>query len=354
MRIKNILAYKKLLAVFGIIMVIGILILGVSLLNVLESQKNSGEIQESYSLEEGEFLEKEVSGEKLTVSAPVLDLSVGLGADGVFLDYADGETVIFHGYFGLFVYSVKEEKMIHAIDLEPSGCNYTQGENACEVLVSEDGKRVYLHSMSSEMMYVYDLTDGNMYEENFSLEEIEVFSEFTDRSVLEEDATVFRSERVVVVVENGKSEYGYLLSGSGVVGDLCYVVGDKVFPLFEPEDRTRNTWNSSVYGFEVKQETVTKYGGSFVIYNNSEEEIVYGALYKLKRKEGDKWTEVSPIAEISYKDMAYIVKPSSKCEIQVQWQEAYGELPEGIYLLEKEIGAEDGECITLGGQFIVE
>ena len=115
----------------------------------------------------------------------------------------------------------------------------------------------------------------------------------------------------------------------------------------------QNPWDSSVYGFGVKQETVTESGGSFVIYNNSNKEIIYGQLYKLKRKEGDKWKEVSPIAEISYEDIAYIVEPSSEHEIQVQWSEAYGELPEGIYLLEKEIGVEDGEWVTLGVQFTI-
>lgn len=170
---------------------------------------------------------------RISVTEPVLDLSLGLGADGVILDYAENELVIFHGYFGLFIYSVENGGFIGAVDLEPLGCNYTQGENACEVFVSRDGGKVYLHAMNTNIMYVYDVIEKALYQEAYSMEELELFDSFEDNSVLEQDATVWRSERVVAFGEGKQRYYGYLYSGSGILEDLCYIEGDMIVKLFQ-------------------------------------------------------------------------------------------------------------------------
>lgn len=107
--------------------------------------------------------------------------------------------VIFHGYFGLFVYSVKEEQMLQTIDLEPIVCNYTQGENACEVLVSKDGKKIYLHTMNSETMYVYDINAYGQAELNMNWEKI--YGELPDGAyMLEKQIVLAQGERITLGV----------------------------------------------------------------------------------------------------------------------------------------------------------
>ena len=51
-----------------------------------------------------------------------------IGADGPQLDYADENMFIFHDYFGLFVYDINQGELVSAVDLEPIGCQYTQGD----------------------------------------------------------------------------------------------------------------------------------------------------------------------------------------------------------------------------------
>jgi len=94
-----------------------------------------------------------------------------LGADNPVLDYA-GQTidddgiirtrVIFHGYFGLFVYDTREQVIIFSLDLASIGCDATQGDAFCEVAVSDTGDAVTLRPINSETMYVLQLMEDNI------------------------------------------------------------------------------------------------------------------------------------------------------------------------------------------------
>ena len=78
------------------------------------------------------------------VTSPVLkaDDSVGVG---VLLDYADDEKIIFHGYFGLFIYDLVKEEIIFNVDLKQAiGINNIQGSPSVDVLVSKDGKKLMI------------------------------------------------------------------------------------------------------------------------------------------------------------------------------------------------------------------
>jgi len=91
------------------------------------------------------------------------DMSVGIG---VFPDYIDDETLIFHGYFGLFVYDLKEEKIAFAVDIGKAvGMTQIQGSEGAAVRVSEDGSTIQLYSYSEkgdhEKAYIIDTRTGN-------------------------------------------------------------------------------------------------------------------------------------------------------------------------------------------------
>jgi hypothetical protein len=73
---------------------------------------------------------------KLEPPALTPDMSIGVG---VFPDYTDGKILIFHGYFGLFVYDLKAEKMIFAVDLKKAvDTTIIQGSEGAAVQVSAD------------------------------------------------------------------------------------------------------------------------------------------------------------------------------------------------------------------------
>ena len=88
-----------------------------------------------------------------------------IGADPPDLDYASTRKIIFHGYFGLFVYDLQNKKVTRSVDLKAIGCDATQGDNYVEVFVSKDGGTVYLHHVSAkdrDKMFVYSVDDNRM------------------------------------------------------------------------------------------------------------------------------------------------------------------------------------------------
>ncbi|GEM_PF-1957584 len=109
--------------------------------------------------------------EQVILVPPLLTPDMSTGVD-VIPDYVDDEVLVFHGYFGLFIYDLKEEKIIFAADLEKAvGTTNIQGDNGAAVRVSADGKTVQLYSYSingeSDMAYFIDTHTGEYtYEEN--------------------------------------------------------------------------------------------------------------------------------------------------------------------------------------------
>lgn len=107
---------------------------------------------------------KEEESANQNLEKPRLTADMSIGVD-VILDYADENIVVFHGYFGLFVYDLNAEKITFAADLEKTvGTNGIQGSEGAAVRVSEDGNTIQLYSYTeqgdSEMAYIIDAKTG--------------------------------------------------------------------------------------------------------------------------------------------------------------------------------------------------
>lgn len=113
---------------------------------------------------------------KPKVQAPVVDLAASTGADGVRLYYVDEDIIIFGGYFGLFVYSKQEREILRGLDLDAIGCGATQGDNACDITVSEDGATAYLHPMSSDEMYIYSISENTLQRAPYDFRHLQLYS----------------------------------------------------------------------------------------------------------------------------------------------------------------------------------
>lgn len=120
-------------------------------------------------------------GDQIEVTVPAVTAHTSFGVDFPMLDFANDSQVIFHGSFGLFVYDLRRQSVVRAVDLEPIGCQYTQGDSFCEVFVSSDGKKVTLHPMNQDVMFVYKVAENTMavqkYEKPDDLFEGSVFRE---------------------------------------------------------------------------------------------------------------------------------------------------------------------------------
>lgn len=106
-----------------------------------------------------EAVQAAISGDTLCgVDGPWLDYAGGMGTD-------KGSRIIFHDYFGLIVYDFDNRTVVRSLALEPIGCDKTQGDDACQVAVSEDGATVWLHPMSKRYMYRYEVEENLLYRE---------------------------------------------------------------------------------------------------------------------------------------------------------------------------------------------
>ncbi|MGE4485730.1 MAG: M56 family metallopeptidase [Oscillospiraceae bacterium] len=156
-----------------------------------------------------------------------------IGADMASLDYASDDIVIFHGYFGLFVYDLNSQQLIRSLDLRPINCHMTQGSDACEAFVSANGNTVQLHPISSENMYVYTVADNTLRETAYQKME-EQFSGFVSAdNVIASEIIGAHSYRAV---KFDTDEYGYLHTSDWTLGSLSYVRGDMVYKLFDMDE----------------------------------------------------------------------------------------------------------------------
>jgi beta-lactamase regulating signal transducer with metallopeptidase domain len=116
--------------------------------------------------EDGVYTFSLSAGEQRAILEPPLltqDMSVGIG---LIPDYADDELLIFHGYFGLFVYDLKTNKITLAVDLKKAvGTTIIQGSEGAAVRVSTDGITIQLYYYPEQgepkMAYAIDTRTGS-------------------------------------------------------------------------------------------------------------------------------------------------------------------------------------------------
>lgn len=109
---------------------------------------------------------------QLPVSAAEIYADTEFGADGPALDYAgrmdiDGarsSVIIFHDYFGLVIFDLSNREILRSLDLAAIGCNFTQGDNACQVAVSSDGTKVWLHPRARQYMFRYEVEEDRLWQ----------------------------------------------------------------------------------------------------------------------------------------------------------------------------------------------
>lgn len=220
-RIKNVLNYKKPGVWIIAAAVAACIIASVCLLSNPKSNNDTVNNQRYYEGIPGQT--------PLESRAAQWSLDKALGADMVSLDYASDDMVIFHGYFGMFVYDVNSRQLIRSLDLTPINCHFTQGDNYCEVSVSTDGSTVQLHPISSENMYVYNISDNTLMKTAYGKTDA-YFSSFvpTDKVIVSETAGTHSYQ----AVKFDTGEYGYLHTSDWTLGSLTYVRGNMVYELF--------------------------------------------------------------------------------------------------------------------------
>lgn len=172
---------------------------------------------------------RDSSGEQIPVSSAVVTSEMVCDIEGHVLDYADGETLIFHHDSGLFVYDIGRKKLDSSVNLKELGCLDAEEQVNCEIFVAADGKWVCLHPLDTKELYLYDVTGRRMTREaydgdRYQAQNMDFFVSLRQTTdCVEPDYTDWRS-RECVKLRDDPCSYLYLESGSGMLSDIYYVV----------------------------------------------------------------------------------------------------------------------------------
>ena len=88
---------------------------------------------------------------------------------------------------------------------------------------------------------------------------------------------------------------------------------------------------------EVKEETRTSKGATFILKNTTDEEYVYGPVYIIERFESQTWKEIDTLTgdPLTWNSIIYSLKANEEKELNIDWSLSYGELKSGTYRLVK-------------------
>lgn len=88
---------------------------------------------------------------------------------------------------------------------------------------------------------------------------------------------------------------------------------------------------------EVKEDTRTSKGATFILKNTTEEEYAYGQPYTIEKFANGNWKELNTLTgdPLSWEDILYNIKPNEEREINIDWSFGYGELKSGTYRIVK-------------------
>ena len=88
---------------------------------------------------------------------------------------------------------------------------------------------------------------------------------------------------------------------------------------------------------QVKEDTRTSKGATFLIKNTTDEEYAYGPTYTIEKYENHTWKEIDTLTgePLTWNSIVYSLKSHEEKEFIIDWSLGYGELKSGTYRLVK-------------------
>ena len=88
---------------------------------------------------------------------------------------------------------------------------------------------------------------------------------------------------------------------------------------------------------EVKENTRTSKGATFILKNTTDDEYSYGPPYTIEKFENRNWKELDTLTgePLTWNSVIYTIKTGEEKELYIDWSLGYGELKSGTYRLVK-------------------
>ena len=170
---------------------------------------------------------------------------------------------------------------------------------------------------------MYVTTDGG---KTFNQSEI-TYDNFNIEILTIEDVPFYENDKLKLhcSIYQAKSDQ----SGYETV-DLYFITDDDGLTWYLDDETQELSLN-------IKNNTLTNKGATFILKNNSDEEYSYGDPYIIEKFENGIWNGIKTLTgdPLSWNDMLYTLKPNEEKEIKINWSFGYGELKSGTYRLVK-------------------
>ena len=120
------------------------------------------------------------------------------------------------------------------------------------------------------------------------------------------------------------------------------ILGIRVGGNIKADEIIKHTGNSEQKNvgsilLEVKEDTRTSKGATFIIKNTTDEEYAYGPTYTIEKFENQAWTEIDTLTgePLTWNSIVYSLKANEEKKFIIDWSLGYGELKSGTYRLVK-------------------
>lgn len=89
---------------------------------------------------------------------------------------------------------------------------------------------------------------------------------------------------------------------------------------------------------EIKEETLSSTGATIIITDVTKQKHLYGERFKIQKLVNGKWKNLKvKNNKVVFPTVGYYVDDNNKLELKQNWEELYGDLPNGKYRLIKHL-----------------
>ena len=100
----------------------------------------------------------------------------------------------------------------------------------------------------------------------------------------------------------------------------------------------------------IVDNSVSETGAKLILKNDNVNDITFGECYAIEVMQDEEWRKIN--VEISFNEIAFLLKSSESFEINLDWSESYGKLSPGKYRIIKEVYLEE-ESSFVSAEFII-
>ncbi len=104
---------------------------------------------------------------------------------------------------------------------------------------------------------------------------------------------------------------------------------------------------------EIKEGTLSATGATIVLTNHSNQEYTYGEEYKIEKKEGFSWKELT-CEDCWFNSYANILGANEEVELDCNFESYFGKLEKGTYRLTKSVRQEDNTEKNISVEFVID